>query len=78
MNGQIRRRRHNVFVGQGLDGEWIGLEEIGDGVWRVWFSFYDLGVLDEPPLRLSLSRGPAGADENCYLCAWHKLLAMSR
>ena len=55
--GEIRWRVRRVFVGNGLNGERIGLEQIGDGLWRAWYSFYELGRLDErkgrllPPLR---------------------------
>ena len=90
-----------MFVGHGLNGERVGLEQIGEGLWRVWFSFYELGWLDErqgrllPPAspggagarpgREPVSARPAGSlrpapspDEKCYLCAWYKVLPMSR
>ena len=59
-NGQIRWRIQKVFVGKGLNGERIGLEQIGDGLWRVWFSFYELGELDEREGRLRPRPEPAG------------------
>jgi len=31
-------------------GEPIGLELADDGKWRVWFSFYELGVFDADKL----------------------------
>ena len=100
VDGVIRWRRQKVFVGKGLNGERVGLEQIGERLWRVWFSFYELGWLDERQGRLS-PPGPEGAgarprrgpdsgrpagslrpapssDEKCYLCAWHKVLPMSR
>ena len=67
VEGVIRWRRQKVFVGKGLNGERVGLEEIGEGLWRVWFSFYKLGWLDERRGRL-WPPGPDGADEKCYLC----------
>ena len=59
-NGQIRWRIQKVFVGKGLNGERIGLEQIGDGLWRVWFSFYELGELNEREGRLLPRPEPAG------------------
>ena len=48
--GQIRWYRAKVFVGRALCGEPIGLEPRGEGKWRVWFSFYELGEMDETQL----------------------------
>ena len=48
--GQIRWHHSRVFVGHALTHEPIGLELCGDGKWRVWFSFYELGVFDEKKL----------------------------
>lgn len=60
--GEIRWRIRRVFVGHGLNGERIGLEEIGDGLWRAWYSFYELGRLDERKQRLLPPPEPAGED----------------
>jgi transposase InsO family protein len=48
--GQIRWNQAYIFVGRALSGEPIGLELVGDEKWRVWFSFYELGVFDENKL----------------------------
>lgn len=48
--GQIRWNGGRVFVGRALLGEPVGLELITDGKWRVWFSFYELGIFDEDKL----------------------------
>jgi transposase InsO family protein len=48
--GQMRWNGAKVFVGRALIGEPLGLEPTGDGVWKVWFSFYQLGVSHEVPL----------------------------
>jgi len=71
--GEIRWRVRRVFVGNGLNGERIGLEQIGEGLWRVWYSFYELGRLDERKGRLLPPPQPAGdggssPDEKCCLC----------
>ena len=66
--GEIRWRVRRVFVGNGLNGERIGLEQIGDGLWRAWYSFYELGRLDErkgrllPPLRPAGDGGSSGEE----------------
>ena len=100
LDGRIRWRRQRVYVGKGLNGERVGLEAVGEGSWRVWFCFYELGLLDERELCLRPGTGPAAGhssgdgvglrlpsglpesgpipDEKCYLCAWHKVLPMSR
>ncbi len=44
--GQFRWRNGRVFAAHALEGELVGLEPLEDGNWRVWFSFYELGVLD--------------------------------
>ena len=44
--GQLRWSGQSVFVAHALNGERVGLEQIDDGRWRVWFSFYEIGVLD--------------------------------
>jgi transposase InsO family protein len=44
--GQIRWQCHHVFVSHALCAHAVGLEPIAEGHWRVWFSFYDVGVLD--------------------------------
>jgi hypothetical protein len=35
-----------VLINHALAGEPIGIEEVADGCWRVWFSFVPLGWLD--------------------------------
>jgi len=44
--GQMRWQSQYVFVAHALAGEAVGLEPIADNCWRVWFHFYELGVLD--------------------------------
>jgi transposase InsO family protein len=45
--GAIRWDYARVFLGRGLAGEPVGLEPIGDGRWRVWYSFFEVGEFDE-------------------------------
>jgi hypothetical protein len=50
--GQIRWQSQTVFVAHPLQGEPVGLEPIADGCWRVWFSFYEIGILDAASSRI--------------------------
>jgi len=40
-----------VFVGHSLIGEYLGLTEVEDGLWRVYFADVELGLLDEVELK---------------------------
>ena len=40
-----------VFVGHSLIGEHLGLTEVEDGLWRVYFANVELGLLDEIDLK---------------------------
>lgn len=53
-DGKIRWKQARCRVGSALAGEVVGLEEIDDGVSRVWFGPVLLGLLDE-------KRAPRGA-----------------
>lgn len=50
--GQMRWSAAQVFVAHALKGERVGLEQIGDHRWRVWFSFFEIGVLDTVKLAI--------------------------
>jgi putative transposase len=50
--GQMRWSGENVFVAHALEGEAVGLEQIDDRNWRVWFSFYEIGILDSKKLNI--------------------------
>ena len=43
---------HSLILSQALDHEWIGLEEIEDGVWSVLFCDVLLARLDEREMAL--------------------------
>lgn len=45
-NGDIKWRGHRVLITQALAGEPVGIQEIAQGRWRVWFGFVELGWLD--------------------------------
>lgn len=44
--GQIRWWGDYVFLAHALQGEPVGLEPIDERRWRVWYCFYEVGVLD--------------------------------
>ena len=59
--GQMRWAGEYVFVAHPLDGETIGLEQIDERHWRVWFSFYEVGLLDTE--KFVIRRPKPGAKE---------------
>lgn len=46
-NGVIKFKREWRFLSETLEGESVGLEEIDDGLWNIWFYQRLLGRLDE-------------------------------
>jgi len=56
-NGGIRWKSAWVNVTTTLIGEHVGLEEIGDGLWDVYFSRVKLGRLDERRMRIEDRNG---------------------
>jgi len=46
-SGCIKWRNEFIYVSQALAGEPVGLKQIADTAWEVWFSFLPLGILDE-------------------------------
>jgi transposase InsO family protein len=46
-NGCIKWKGDFVYVSQALAGEPIGLQQISEAEWAVYFSFHPLGILDE-------------------------------
>ena len=61
--GQMRWFGSRVFVGRALMGEPLGLEPCGEGHWKVWFSFLELGVFDEKKLLIRSAHKPAGTQK---------------
>jgi transposase InsO family protein len=58
LGGQIRWAGERVFVSHALDGERVGLEQIEEERWRVWFSSYEIGVLDAIKLEIRRPQRP--------------------
>jgi putative transposase len=61
--GQMRWGGKYVFVAHALSGEPVGLEQIDDRQWRMWFSFYEIGTLNTEKLTV---RRPEGAKSRKY------------
>ena len=51
-NGGIRWNTHFVCVSSVCIGEHVGLEEIDNGIWNVYFGPLKLGRLDERNMRI--------------------------
>jgi len=56
-NSGIRWNRHWVCVTHTLAGEYVGLEEVDDGLWDVYFGPLKLGRMDERLLRIADHKG---------------------
>ena len=56
-NSGIRWNKHWVCVTHTLAGEYIGLEEVGDGLWDVYFGPVKLGRMNERILRIEDHKG---------------------
>jgi transposase InsO family protein len=56
-NSGIRWHRHWVCVTHTLAGEYVGLEEVGDGLWDVYFGPVKLGRMHERLLRIEDHKG---------------------
>ena len=56
-NSGIRWNRHWVCVTHTLAGEYVGLEEVGDGLWDIYFGPVTLWRMDERTLRITDHKG---------------------
>ena len=48
----------SVFVAHALEGEAVGLEPIGERLWRMWFHAYEVGLFEEAKLRVRWPPAP--------------------
>ena len=51
-NGGFRWAHKRVPLSHLLEGQYIGLEEVDDGIWDVYYSTVRLGQMDERLLRV--------------------------
>jgi len=56
-NSGIRWKKHWVCVTHTLAGEYVGLEEVDDGLWDVYFGPVNLGRMNERILRIEDHKG---------------------
>lgn len=56
-NSGIRWQKHWVCVTHTLAGEYVGLEEVGHGLWDVYFGLLKLGRMNERILRIEDHKG---------------------
>ena len=49
-SGCFKWQNHELYLSGALTGEPIGLKEIDNGIWAIFFNFYPLGILDERTL----------------------------
>lgn len=66
-NCGIRWKNHRVCVTHTLAGEYVGLEEVDDGVWDVYFGPVKLGRMDERTLRIEDHKGRL-IRKKCHPC----------
>ena len=46
-SGGVKWHNNYIYLSQALAGEIVGLKQITDTTWEIWFSFLPLGILDE-------------------------------
>jgi transposase InsO family protein len=46
-SGGIKWRNNYIYLSQALAGESIGLKQITETTWEIWYSFLHLGIIDE-------------------------------
>ena len=56
-NGGFRWASKRVPLSHLLEGQYIGLEEVGDGIWDVYYSYVRLGQMDERILKVEDALG---------------------
>lgn len=61
--GQMKWLSQDIFVSHALQAETVGLEQIDDRHWRVWFGTYQVGVLDDEKRTLRRPTRPQPPDE---------------
>jgi transposase InsO family protein len=52
-NGCFKWQNQELYLSGTLAGELVGLEEIDNRIWKLYFSFYPIGILDLRTLRIT-------------------------
>ncbi|MFZ7104876.1 MAG: DDE-type integrase/transposase/recombinase [Peptococcaceae bacterium] len=50
--GSLKWKNKEIYLSSALAGEYIGLTEIDNGIWNIYFSFYPVCILDERTLTI--------------------------
>jgi transposase InsO family protein len=51
-NGCFKWQAQELYLSGALAGELVGLKQVDNGIWKIYFSFYPLGILDERTFRI--------------------------
>jgi len=62
--GRIRWSGERVFVTKTLGHEPIGLEQVSDGIWKLWFGNYPIGWMDERTMQATDLNKPPKRPQN--------------
>jgi transposase InsO family protein len=52
-NGAFKWKGTELYLSGTLGGELVGLKQIDNGIWKIYFSFYPVGILDERTMRIT-------------------------
>ena len=51
-NGDFKWNGTELYLSAALAGERVGFKQIDDGIWKIFFSFYPIGLMDDRTLRI--------------------------
>jgi transposase InsO family protein len=82
--GDISWRNHHIYLSETLAGELVGLREVADDRWDIYFGPVRLAQLDDPNRRLihlprthskktTVNRNAKPNNQKCYLCRRSKV-----
>jgi putative transposase len=52
-NGDFKWQGTELYLSGAMAGELIGLKQVDNGTWKIYFGFYPVGILDESTLRIT-------------------------
>lgn len=52
-NGDFKWQGTELYISGALAGERVGLKQIDNAIWKIYFSFYPVAILDERTLRIT-------------------------
>lgn len=51
--GTIKWRGEEIYLSSVLGGEVVGLKQVHNAIWQIYFSFYPLGLIDDATLKIT-------------------------